>query len=109
MVKEIRIQLDYLHGPLWKEHFDPTTGEWSTGIAIIDNDVIIQRLNDEASGIYEGLYSFETDGTGFRFDEERYAQVRPRIRNLIRELIERLDEINDGSFVIIDDITSKLA
>lgn len=40
-MKEIKIKLDYSHGPIWKEKFDVITGEWSTGIDIIDNDAYI--------------------------------------------------------------------
>lgn len=34
-----KIQFDYLYGPIWKEKLDAETGEWSTDIPCIDNDV----------------------------------------------------------------------
>lgn len=99
-MKEIKIKLDYSHGPIWKEKFDAATGNWSTGIPVIDNDVTLQALNDEAESIYTSLYTF--DNGRCVFDEESYEAQKPELISLIQAIIARLDELNDGSYYTME-------
>lgn len=99
-MKEVKIQFDYLHGPIWKEVFDAKTGEWSTGIACIDNDDLLQRLNTEAQKPYESLFSFESGSNGCRFDSERYARIKSQLLTLAQTIVDRLNEINDGTYTL---------
>jgi len=106
-MKEIKIQFDYLHGPLWKDVFDAETGEWRTGMSCVDNDETIQKLNDEAQELYESLYSFDPGSGGCRFDTERLSQIRSRLLSLARALVDRLNTLNDGSFsmrIMLEDL-----
>ena len=61
-MKELRIKFDFSHGPIWKDKYDISTGEWSTGIAIVDNDKALAVLNEEAEKEYFSLYSFDEKG-----------------------------------------------
>ena len=108
-MKNIVIQFDYLHGPLWKENYNEKCGEWSTGITCIDNDQTIQALNDEAAFMYASLYSFEPGDSGCRFDESRFNAIKGRLRTIVRNMINRLDTINDGSYRIVDNATKDLS
>ena len=108
VVKEIKIEFDYLHGPLWKDMFDVNTGEWSTGIPCIDNDKAVQALNDEAEMMYESLYSFDSCKGGCRFDEERFEQIKGQLLSIVQTLINRLSAINDGSYIIKDNASKIL-
>ena len=107
-MKEIKIQLDYLHGPVWKDQLDARTGIWSTGIPCIDNDEIIKDCNDQAEKIYESLYSFEPGGQGFRFNQDEFERMKPQFLVIIKKIISRLEEINDGSYIVIDRATNEL-
>lgn len=102
-MKEVVIDFDYDMGPIWKENFDLNTGKRSTGIGIIDNDEEVQRLNDEANRLFMALNSFE-NGT-YRFDNERFKKIKPDLQSLTYRLIRRLDEINDGTYEIINKTT----
>lgn len=104
-MKKIHIKLDYSHGPIWKDHFDIVTGEWSTGIKIIDEDTALQVLNDKAESLYSSLYSFEN---GFLFDEKGFESIKPALLSLIQTILMRLNEINDGSYVVNDEEVSEL-
>lgn len=99
-VKEIRIQYDYMHGPLWKDKFDPEPGAWSTGVSCIDDDETLQQLNAEAQALYESLFSFEPGNSGCRLDESRFSEVQGRLNTLAEAIADRLDAINDGSFTV---------
>ncbi len=104
-MKEVKIEFDYLHGPIWKEKLNVKTGKWSTGISCIDNDSFIQSLNDKAAMIYESLYSFDTECV---FDNEEFDRVKGQLLDLVQKIISHLDEINDGSFVVIDKASDML-
>ena len=53
---KLRIIFDFSHGPIWKDKYDIATGEWSTGIEVIDNDKALSILNEEAEKEYSSLY-----------------------------------------------------
>ena len=81
---EIKLKLDYSHGPIWKDKFDVATGQWLTGVDIIDNDKALQVLNDEAEQLYRSLYSFDTNGTACFFDENKFIQIKDQLLSLIQ-------------------------
>ena len=103
MKKEIKIQFDYLNGPLWKDILNVKTGEWTTGISCIDNDKAIQVLNDEAEKMYESLYSFDNNDGGCHFNNDRFSQIKTQLLSIVQTIIERLSAINDGTFVVVED------
>ncbi len=105
MPKQIRIEFDYLHGPLWKDKLDLNTGHWYTGIEKIDNDETLQSLNDEAEKMYESLYSF--DGR-YKFDDNKYSEIKDQLLSIVQTIKDRLSLLNDGSFEIVDNATKQL-
>ena len=107
-MKEIKIQFDYLNGPLWKEKLDVKTGRWTTGVPCIDEDKAIQILNDEAERMYESLYAFNAETKGCQFNNDRFVQIKTQLLSIVQTLISRLSSINDGSFVVIDKATQTL-
>ncbi len=107
-MKEVKIQFDYLNGPLWKERLDIKTGKWSTGIPCVDEDKAIQLLNDEAEKMYGALYSFDDEAHGCQFDNDRFAQIKAQLLSIVQTIIARLYVINDGTFTVIDKATQTL-
>lgn len=107
-MERIRILFDYTNGPVWKNKFHTETGELSTGIPCVDNDKELQILNDEASRMYSSLYAFNNEGRGCQFDHKRFEQMKPKLLSLVQAIIARLDIINDGSYVVIDEATIEL-
>ncbi len=106
---EIRIKLDYLNGPLWKDVFNAKTGKMGTGIKSIDDDLTVQILNERAGEIFSSLYSFDEKGVACYFDDVKFEAVKPQLLGLIKTLIYRLSEINDGSYKIVDEETARLS
>ena len=101
MGKEIvRIQLDFLQGPIWIS--DAETGQPMTGIDIIDNDEKLRKINYEISTLYRSYYEFASHDQACWFNEEQEKKDKEKMISLLKQLIDRLNEINDGSFVVED-------
>ena len=49
-MKIIKLQLDYLQGPIWMSNVD--TGKPLTGIDIIDNDEEIRKINKKIADLF---------------------------------------------------------
>lgn len=107
----VTLLLDWGGGPICGEDADER-GHLISGIALIDNDPEVQRLCDEIWGIYEKLYlnvpESEENPVGLEFDFSGFGEIAPKLLSLTKELIARLDEINDGSYVVRDRITGEL-
>ncbi len=101
MKKEtIKIMLDFLQGPIWLS--DIETGEPFTEVEIVNNDPIIRELNRECGQRYTGYYKFDYNGQACFFDEEAEKKDKYIMIDLLTKLINRLNEINDGSYVVED-------
>ena len=107
MGKEIvRIKLDFLQGPIWIS--DVETGQPMTGIDIIDNDEKLRKINYEISTLYSSYYEFDSHDQACWFNEEQEKKDKEKMISLLKQLIDRLNEINDGSFVVEDYETERL-
>lgn len=102
-MKKIELQLDYLQGPIWISNVD--TGKPLTGITIIDNDVKIREINKKIADLYNGYYEFDSHDQPCWFNEEKERSQKHIMLSLLQQLNGRLDEINDGSFVVEDHLT----
>lgn len=105
--KEVIIKFDFSNGPIWKDKYDISTGEWSTGIALVDSDKALAVLNEEAQKEYISLYSFDENGS-LVFDDIAYEEKKGILLSLVKTIKLRLIDLNDGSFNIIDYETYKL-
>lgn len=107
-METITIRLDYGNGPIWKDCVDLVTGALSTGIDIIDNDEELISLDEAAQDVYASLYELDGEGA-FKFDEAREPEVKKELLDGIAKIKARLDEINDGSFTVVDEETERLS
>ena len=98
--KILKIQLDYLQGPIWIS--DVETGEPLTGIEVVDKDSILKGLNFKAGQMFSSYYEFDSHDVPCWFNHEREKAEKEIMLDLITKIIARLNEINDGSFVVED-------
>ena len=104
----IQIGLELVFGPLLKDEEDENGNE-STGSKLVDTDSIVKELDGEANELWCSLWSKDdTSDDGVKCDEEGEKKLAPQLLDLITKLINRLSEINDGSFEIEDMITDHL-
>lgn len=102
----IKIMLEYLQGPIWLS--DSETGEPITGISVIDTDTTVKELNYKCSELYNSYYEFDSHNQACWFNFEQEKADKEIMLDLISRLIARLNELNDGSFVIEDLETERL-
>lgn len=97
MEKEIvYFGLKFLFGPIQKFK-ENEKGEIITGIETIDKDEILQKLDKDSNS-----------PSGMHFDEVKEKDLAPQLLEIINKLIDRLVEINDGSYEIENMITDHL-
>ena len=106
LMKRIKLEFDFLSGPITKGVFDPKTKKLATGVTVIDNDSALETLNAMASRLFSSCYDFEVGGQPCVFNKETAKKSKSEILDVLAEINKRLSEINDGSFVV-DDLATK--
>lgn len=96
----IKIQLDFLQGPIWTS--DPETGRPQTGIEVVDNDEQLRAINYDIQDLFDSYYEFDSHGQACWFNEEQERADKELMLSMLAMLVERLDEINDGSYTVED-------
>lgn len=107
-MKKLIIMLDFISGPLWKDVFDTKKKELVTGIDRVDNDVYIQKLNNEIQDLYSSYYKIDYNDQPVYFDKDQEKKDKYKMLDLLGKLIKRLDELNDGSFEVDDRETERV-
>lgn len=101
MKKEtIKLMFDYLSGPIRCNYIDEDTFKKMTGIKVVDEDLILKDLNNKASELYSSYYEFNSHNLPCYFNYKQQFKDRFIMRDLLQKIFERLNEINDGSYVI---------
>lgn len=99
-MRTVKLLLDYLQGPIWTS--DVQTGKACTGIAVVDNDEDLRKVNLEISNLYSSYYEFDSHGQACWFNKEQEKADKQKMLDLLSRLNARLAEINDGSFEVED-------
>lgn len=107
-MKELRIMLDFISGPIWKDIYDTKKKELVTGIDVVDNDECVQKINDEIQDLYSSYYKIDYNDEPVYFDKEQEKKDKYKMLALLEKLKKRLYEINDGSFEIDDRETERV-
>lgn len=107
-MKELRIMLDFISGPIWKDIYDTKKKELVTGIDVVDNDECVQKINDEIQNLYSSYYKIDYNDEPVYFDKEQEKKDKYKMLALLEKLKKRLYEINDGSFEIDDRETKRV-
>lgn len=81
---------------------DIETGEIFTGIKVIDNDLIVKKLNYEIANMFSSYFEFDSHNQPCWFNKEQEKKDKNKMLDLLNQLIERLNKINDGSYEVID-------
>lgn len=105
-IDTIRIQLDYLQGPIWPSDFE--TGEPLTGNDTVDSDERVRKLNKQIGDLYSSYYTMNSHNQACWFDKARERHDKDLMLRLLGELNQRLQYIDDGSFVIDDRETGRV-
>lgn len=104
--REIRLELEIGRCPIFCS--DLNDGEIFTEIKVIDNDPIVKELNYKLGCMYNDFFEFDSHDQGCWFNQEQADKDKDILFELTNQLIKRLTEINDGSYVVVDRITDYL-
>lgn len=107
-MKKLRIMLDFITGPIWKDIYDTKKKELVTGINVVDNDECVQKINDEIQDLYSSYYRIDYNDEPVYFDKEQEKKDKYKMLALLEKLKKRLYKINDGSFEIDDKETERV-
>lgn len=102
----IKIMNEFLHGPIWT--CEPDTGIETDPLPLVENDPVIRSLNNKIGAMYDSYYDFDSNDEACLFNEKQERADKHRMLELLEQLNERLAEINDGSFVVIDNETPRV-
>ena len=105
-MQTVKIMFDYLQGPIWTS--DVETGTPQTGIAVIDENEEIRQLNFKIQDLFDGYYEFNSHDQPCWFNKEQEKADKEKMLAMITELINLLNKVNDGSFVIDDQETKRI-
>ncbi len=104
----IYVGLELVFGPILKNN-QQEDGTFSSGSKIVDDDLVLKNLDKKINDLWCTLYSKdETNDSGFSFDEVKEKKIAPQLLEMINKLIDRLNEINDGSYEVEDMISEHL-
>ena len=108
-MKIVKLDLDYLSGPIYGEVYSIELHKSITGIELVDNDKILQELHNKIQDLFLSYYELDKNGQACWFNEEKKKADISKMLALVMQLKARLDEINDGSFEVVDLITPEYA
>ena len=104
----IYVGLELVFGPILKDN-QLEDGTFSSGSKIVDNDLVLKNLDKKINELWCSLWSKDSNSqSGIHFDEVKEKVLAPQLLEMINKLIDRLNEINDGSYEIEDMITDHL-
>ena len=98
-MKTIRIANELYDGPIWTLD---ENGYYVDDLPIIKNDSIIKELRDKISNMWDSYIEFDSHDQACWFNKELFLKNIPVMLDLIKQLKNRLNEINDGSYLIED-------
>jgi len=95
----VKIMNEYLHGPIWIYNANGIS-VWK--YPLISDDNILKELNEKAMEMFSEYYEFNSHDQACWFDYEKEKANKEVMLDLIKRIIARLNEINDGSFIVED-------
>ena len=107
-MKTVKILLDFNAGPIWKPYYNSTSKKDSTGVDIVDNDEELKKINDEIQTMFVSYYYFDYNGQSCYFDKKQERADKEKMLSLLNKLNNRLNAINDGSFIVDDRETERV-
>ena len=106
-MKKVKLELDFLIGPIIKDVFSISKNKLVTGVDVIDNDSEINNLNYKASALYSSFYEFD-ENNACRFNILMAKEHLYELMKLITKIKDRLNILNDGSFELNDMVSEQL-
>lgn len=102
----VKLMNEYLHGPIWVYN---NYGVVVYNFPLIHDDDVLKTLSEQAATMYDSYFEFNSHDAPCRFNYEKEKQDRKKMLKIVKKIVERLNEINDGSFVVEDCINQVIS
>lgn len=103
---EIILQLEYSSGAILFS--DINTGESFTESNVINEDPILCDLNAKIGKLYSSYFTFNNDNAPCSFNEEMFEKDKLKLKSLVEELRKRIEDLNEGNILLVDNISLEL-
>lgn len=100
----IKITNEFLHSPIWTYEDGFITDDYP----IIAEDALLQVLSKQIEELFSNYYEFDSHNQPCWFNHEKEKADKEIMLDLISKLVARLNELNDGSYIIEDLETPRL-
>ena len=80
----------------------------TTPLRVVSAVASSNKRKQKAADMYDGYFEFDTHDVPCWFNHEKEKAEKEIMLDLIAQIVARLTEINDGSFVIEDLETARL-
>lgn len=100
----IKIMNEFIHSPIWV--YDD--GDIIDEPTLIANDSKLQDLCNKAENMFSSYYEFDSHNEPCWFNYEKEKAEKNSMLELITNIKNRLNELNDGSYIVEDLETEKL-
>ena len=104
-MKTVKLMNEFLHGPIW---IIDDEGWITDDLPLVNDDPVLKELNERAMEMYDNYYEFDSHDVACWFNNEQEKADKDIMLDIINKIKARLDEINDGSFVVEDYVTEHL-
>ena len=99
----VKIMFDYTKDIVWLRDIND---EWTVDcLSLVEEDEIIKDLEKKIYDLYAEFISFDTDINDIVYNYEGMRKDKQKMLALLKKLNDRLNEINDGSFIVEDLLT----
>ena len=96
-MKTLKLELDFLIGPIVKDVFSASKNKLITGVEVIDNDLELNELNEKASALYSSFYEFDEDEAcsfNITIAKENLDEYIAELKKKLSEMLDENDEID---------------
>ncbi len=101
----VKIMNEFIHSPIWVYDDDKDIIDEPT---IIAQDAKLQDLCRQAEDMFSVYYEIDSHDEPCWFNHEKEKAEKNTMIKLISRIKKRLDEINDGSYIVEDLETERL-
>lgn len=96
--RRVILRLDYHINPI--NTLDDLGRRTLENLPIIQNDQKVIDLSRQLQTLYDQCFTIEPEYIYFDFDMKFYQRNKARMDSLVKQIEQRLEEINDGSFIV---------
>jgi len=99
-IKIVKVYCEYGCDPVWcYDNEGIVTKKWYPPIK---DDKNVYELCSKISNIYDSCFETNSHEQAFWYNEEKHSQNKYVLLDLIEQLVDRLNQINDGSYEVHD-------